>query len=488
MNGKGEFFEDRIVAWFVAATVAWALFGMLAGLYLAAEMVWPILNWDLPGLTFGRLRTVHTNSVVFGFGGSALIGTSFYSVQRTCRARLFAPRAAWFVFWGWQAGLALAMATLFLGMNSGKEYAEFEWPLDIAVAILWIAYAVVFFGTIAKRKVRPIYVSNWFYGALIIVLTMLHVVNSLALPVGVFKSYSVYAGSRDAIVQWWYGHNAVGFFLTGGFLGMMYYFLPKQAGRPIWSYRLSIIAFWAFVYTYIWAGPHHLHYSAIPDWVQNLGVVMSIILLAPSWATMVNGIMTMAGAWQKLRTEPSLKFIVLSLAFYGLATFEGPMMAIKSVNVVSHFTDWTVGHVHSGALGWNAFVTFGALYFLAPRLAGRPLASARAANWHFWLALAGVMLYILAMWGAGVTQGLSWLSLDEFGEVKYSFAQIMVAVKPYYFMRFVGGALFFAGAVLMAWNLWATARGARTVAVAVPAAATTATTATAAAATTTATA
>ena len=468
-NGGGGVFEDRIAAAFVGAAILWALFGMTAGVWLAAEMVWPALNLDQPWLTFGRLRTVHTNSVVFGFGGSALIGTSFYTVQRTCHVRLFAPKVAWTVFWGWQAGLVLGMLTLFMGITGGKEYAELEWPLDIAIAILWVAYAVVFFGTIAIRKIRPIYVSNWFYGALIIVTAMLHIVNNLELPVTLTKSYSIYSGAQDAIVQWWYGHNAVGFFLTGGFLGMMYYFLPKQAGRPIWSYRLSVIAFWAFVFSYIWAGPHHLHYHAVPEWVQSVGVVMSLILLAPSWASMINGVMTMSGAWEKLRTEPSLKFIVLSLAFYALATFEGPMMAIRSVNAVSHFTEWTIGHVHSGALGWNAFITFGVLYYLVPKLFGRELHSRGMATVHFFLGLSGVALYIVAMWGAGVTQGLLWLSLDETGEVKYSFAEVMRAVSPYYLMRLVAGVLFLAGAFLMTWNLWKTASGAR-VAVARPAA------------------
>ena len=463
MNATTEFFEDRVVTAFAAAAVVWALFGMLAGVYLAAEMVWPALNLDQPWLTFGRLRTVHTNAVIFGFGGSALIGTSLYSVQRTCHRRLFMPRLSWAVFYGWQAGLALAMVTLFMGINSAKEYAEFEWPLDIAVALLWIAYAVVFFGTIARRRIEPIYVSNWFFGALIIVVAMLHVVNSMALPVSLVKSYPLYAGARDAVVQWWYGHNAVGFFLTGGFLGMLYYFLPKQTGAPIWSYRLSVVAFWAFVYSYIWAGPHHLHYNAIPDWLQSLAMVMSLILLAPSWATMLNGIMTLSKSKTPWRTDPALKFIALSLAFYGLATFEGPMLAIKSINAVSHFTDWTIGHVHSGALGWNAFVTFGTLYFLVPRLFGRKLYSARLANLHFTLALSGVLLYIFAMWGAGVTQGVQWLSLDDAGEVRYSFTQVMDAMAPYYAARLLGGLLFLAGAALMAWNFHMTARGADTV-------------------------
>ncbi len=440
-------------------TILWALFGMTAGVWLAAEMVWPALNFDLPWLTFGRLRTVHTNAVVFGFGGSALIGTSFYIVQRTCRARLFAPSLAWGVFYGWQAGLAAGMVSLFWGINTGKEYAELEWPFDIAIALVWVAYAVVFFGTIARRKIAPIYVANWFYGALIIVVAMLHIVNSMEMPVSATKSFPLYAGSQDAIVQWWYGHNAVGFFLTGGFLGMMYYFLPKQSGQPTWSYRLSIVAFWGFVFTYIWAGPHHLHYSAIPDWVQGLGMVMSVILLLPSWGTMVNGIMTMSGAWGKLRANPSLKFTVLALAFYGLATFEGPMLAIKSVNVISHFTEWTVGHVHSGALGWNAMITFGALYYLVPVMSGRALHSVRLANWHFALSIGGVMLYILALWGAGVTQGLLWLSLDDNGEVKYSFVEVMRAIAPYYAVRLLGGVLFLGGTLLMTYNFGMTIFG-----------------------------
>ena len=461
-------YADTVVTAFIAAAMAWALFGMTAGVYLAAELVWPALNADLPWLTFGRLRTVHTTAVIFGFGGSALMATALYSVQRTSHCTLFAPGVAWFVFIGWQLGLITGVFTLFAGINSGKEYAELEWPLDLAVAAVWVAFGVTFFGTIARRRIKHIYVSNWFYGALIIVVAMLHIVNSLALPASLDKSYSLFAGSQDAVVQWWYGHNAVGFFLTGGFLGMLYYFLPKQAGRPIWSYRLSIIAFWAFVYSYIWAGPHHLHYNAIPDWVQNLGMVMSLILLAPSWATMVNGVMTMSGAWRKLGADPALKFIVLSLVFYGLATFEGPMLAIKSVNAVSHFTEWTIGHVHSGALGWNALVTFGALYFLVPRLVGRNLYSVRLANAHFVLAIAGILLYTLAMWGAGVTQGLLWLSLDEAGEVKYTFAEVMRAIAPYYQLRLLAGLLFLAGTALMAWNLWRTVQGAATLTVMPP--------------------
>lgn len=448
-------YDDRAVGPFIFCAMLWALVAMGAGVWLAAEMSFPALNFNQPWLSFGRLRTVHTNAAIFGFGGSALMAASLYSVQRTCRARLFCPSLALFVLVGWQLIIVFGAAALFLGINQGKEYAELPWPIDIMVAVVWVCYAAVFFGTLARRNIRAIYVSNWFFAAFIIVVAMLHIVNSLAIPLGWGSSMPVYAGAQDAVVQWWYGHNAVGFFLTGGFLGMMYYFLPKITGRPIWSYRISILAFWSFTFTYIWAGPHHLHYNAVPDWVQSLGMVMSLLLLAPSWGTMVNGVMTISGAWHKLKTEPALKFIAMSLAFYGLATFEGPMMAIRSVNVVSHFTEWTVGHVHSGALGWNAFVAFGALYYLAPALAERPLYSRRLADIHFYLGLAGVVIYMLAMWGAGVTQGLLWLSLEE-GETRFGFTAIMEAIAPYYLMRLAGGIMFFTGAALMAWNLWKT--------------------------------
>lgn len=466
------YYRDRIVTTLTVFAMIWAIIGMSAGVYVAAELIWPTLDFGEPWLSFGRLRTFHTNVVIFGFAVSALMATAFYSVQRTCHVPLFAPALAWFVGLAWQAAILVGGLSLLEGYTTAKEYAELEWPFDIAIAVVWVCFGIVFFGTIARRKIKPIYVSNWFYGALIIVVAMLHIVNSLAIPVTLTKSYSFYAGSQDAIVQWWYGHNAVGFLLTGGFLGMMYYFLPKQADRPLWSYRLSIIAFWAFTYSYIWAGPHHLHYSAIPEWVQSLAMVMSLILLAPSWATMVNAIMTVSGAWQKLKTEPALKFIVLSLAFYGLATFEGPMMAIRSVNVVSHFTDWTIGHVHSGALGWNALVTFGTFYFMVPRLMGTRLYSDRLANVHFWLALAGIMFYIFAMWGAGVTQGLLWLSLDKFGNLLYSFTDIMATMPPYYLLRLVGGVLFLLGTILMGFNLFMTIAGHQTVRVRPPVAAT----------------
>ncbi len=463
INPSKDTYHDRVVTTLVVCSILWAVAAMTAGVYLAAELVWPTLDFGQPWLSFGRLRPLHTNGAIFGFGVSALMGTAFYSVQRTCHVPLFLPGLAWFTAIAWQFCVLLGGLSLLAGINAGKEYAELEWPFDIAITIVWVCFAVVFFGTIARRKIKSIYVSNWFYGALIIVIAMLHIGNSLAMPVTLFKSYSLFAGAQDAILQWWYGHNAVGFLLTGGFLGMMYYFLPKQSEQPIWSYRLSIIAFWAFTYSYIWAGPHHLHYNAIPEWVQSLGVVMSVILIAPSWATMINGIMTVSGASRKLRTDPALKFIVLSLAFYGLATFEGSMMAIKSVNVVSHFTDWTIGHVHSGALGWNALIAFGTFYFLVPRLVGRELYSVKLANVHFWLALAGTMLYVLAMWGAGISQGLLWLSLDEFGELRYSFRDIMASMPPYYLLRLVAGITFLSGAVLMTFNLFKTISGAKTI-------------------------
>ena len=450
---------DHVVKTLVMFSVFWAIAGMFAGVYVAAELVWPSLHFEQAWLSYGRLRTLHTNVVIFGFGVSALMGTAYYSVQRTCHVPLYAPNLAWATCWLWQIAILFGGISLLAGFNSSKEYAELEWPFDIAITIVWVCFAIVFFGTIVKRKIKEIYISNWFYGGLIIVIAMLHIVNNLAIPVTFTKSYSLFVGAQDAIVQWWYGHNAVGFLLTGGFLGMMYYFLPKQAERPIWSYKLSIVAFWAFTYSYIWAGPHHLHYNAVPEWVQNLGMLMSLLLLAPSWASMINGIMTVSTAWEKLRTDPALKFIVLALAFYGLATFEGPMLAIKSVNIISHFTDWTIGHVHSGALGWNALITYGTFYFLVPRLVGVELYSVKLANIHFWLALAGTILYVFAMWGAGVSQGALWLSLDEFGELRYSFNEIMQAMYPYYLLRLVAGCIFLLGTLLMAYNFYKTIAG-----------------------------
>jgi len=463
-----QYYQDGVVTRLVQFSVAWAVIAMSVGVYIAAELVFPTIDFGQQWLSFGRLRPLHTNGIIFGFGVSALMGTAFYTVQRTSHVTLFAPKLAWFCCYAWQLTVLLGGLSLLAGWTSAKEYAELEWPFDIAITVLWVCFAIVFFGTLARRKIKPIYISNWFYGALIIVVAMIHIVNSLAIPVTISKSYSLFAGAQDAIVQWWYGHNAVGFMLTGGFLGMMYYFLPKIANRPLWSYRLSIVAFWAFTYLYIWAGPHHLLYNAIPEWVQSLTVVMSLMLLAPSWATMINGIMTVSGASEKLRVDPALKFIVLSLAFYGLATFEGPIMAIKSVNVVSHFTDWTIGHVHSGALGWNAMVTYGVFYYLVPRLAGKKLYSIGLANLHFWLALAGTMLYIMAMWAAGVSQGLLWLSMDEIGELSYSFKDIMASMAPYYGLRLIAGLIFLSGTILMAYNFYMTLKGRESVIVRPP--------------------
>lgn len=466
-NGQ-EIYHDRVVARLIQFSLFWVIVAMAVGVYLAAEFIWPGLDFGQFWLSFGRISPLHTNGIIFGFGVSALMATAFYSVQRTSHIPLFMPKLAWFCCYAWQLLVLLGGISLLAGWTSSKEYAELEWPFDIAIAIIWVSFGIVFFGTIANRRIRPIYVSNWFYGGLIIVIAMLHIVNNLAIPVTIGKSYSLYAGAQDAIVQWWYGHNAVGFLLTGSFLGMMYYFLPKHSGQPIWSYRLSVVSFWAFIYSYIWAGPHHLHYNSIPEWVQTLGMVMSLVLLAPSWASMINGVMTVSKAWGKLRTDPALKFIVMSLAFYGLATFEGPMMAIRSVNVVSHFTDWTIGHVHSGALGWNAMITYGTFYYLVPKLVGCELYSKKLANLHFWLAMAGTMLYILSMWAAGVSQGLLWLSVDEFGQLSFSFREIMAAMSSYYGLRLIAGLIFFAGTILMAWNFFMTMRGQKTVDVTPP--------------------
>jgi cytochrome c oxidase cbb3-type subunit 1 len=435
-------------------TVIWGIVGMSVGVLIAAQLVWPSLNFDIPWLTYSRLRPLHTNAVIFAFGTSALFATSYYVVQRTCQVRLFSDKLAAFTFWGWQLIIVLAAITLPLGLTSSKEYAELEWPIDILITIVWVAYAIVFLGTLVIRKVSHIYVANWFYAGFIITVAVLHIVNSMAIPVSLTKSYSIYSGAVDAMVQWWYGHNAVGFLLTAGFLGMMYYFVPKQAGRPIYSYRLSVVHFWALVSLYIWAGPHHLHYTALPDWTQSLGMVMSIILFVPSWGGMINGIMTLSGAWEKLRYDPILRFLVVSLSFYGMSTFEGPMMAIKSVNALSHYTDWTVGHVHSGALGWVAMVSIGAIYHLIPNLFGQPkMYSVKLINTHFWLHTVGVVLYIVAMWISGVMQGLMWKAVNSDGTLMYSFVQSLEASKPFYFMRFVGGVFIVTGMFIMLYNV-----------------------------------
>ncbi|WP_165311362.1 cytochrome-c oxidase, cbb3-type subunit I [Vibrio ziniensis] len=450
-------YNYTVVRQFTLVTILWGIVGMGVGVLIAAQLVWPQLNFDTPWLTYSRLRPLHTNAVIFAFGTSALFATSYYVVQRTCQTRLFGGPLVAFTFWGWQAIILSAAISLPLGFTSGKEYAELEWPIDIAIALVWVSYAVVFFGTLVKRKTSHIYVANWFFGAFIITVAVLHIVNSMAIPVSMTKSYSIYSGAVDAMVQWWYGHNAVGFLLTAGFLGMMYYFVPKQAERPVYSYRLSIVHFWALISLYIWAGPHHLHYTALPDWTQSLGMVMSLVLFAPSWGGMINGIMTLSGAWHKLRYDPILRFLIVSLSFYGMSTFEGPMMSIKTVNALSHYTDWTIGHVHSGALGWVAMVSIGSVYHLIPRLFNQErMYSVGLINAHFWLATIGTVLYIVAMWISGVMQGLMWRAVNSDGTLTYSFVESVQASYPFYTVRFIGGFIFLSGMFLMAYNTYKT--------------------------------
>jgi len=455
-------YNDKVVRQFTIMTIVWGVVGMLVGVIIAAQLMWPALNFDVPWLSYGRLRPLHTNAVIFAFGGSALFASSYYVVQRTCHVRLFADKLAAFTFWGWQVVIVLAAITLPLGLTQSKEYAELIWPIDILIAAVWVSYAVVFFGTIALRKVKHIYVANWFFGAFILTVAVLHIVNSLALPTSMVHSYPIYSGVVDAMVQWWYGHNAVGFFLTAGFLGMMYYFVPKQAGRPIFSYRLSVVHFWALISLYMWAGPHHLHYTTLPDWAQTLGMVFSLMLLAPSWGGMINGIMTLSGAWHKLRTDPILKFLIVSLSFYGMSTFEGPMMSIKTVNALSHYTDWTIGHVHSGALGWVAMISIGCVYMLVPRLFGKQeMHSVKAIDIHFWVSTIGVVLYIAAMWMAGVMQGLMWRAVNDDGTLTYTFIESIARTYPFYGVRLLGGLLFLSGMLIMCWNTWRTIRDAK---------------------------
>jgi cytochrome c oxidase cbb3-type subunit 1 len=438
--------------------VVWGVVGMLVGVIIASQLVWPELNLGLPWTSFGRLRPLHTNAVIFAFGGCTLFATSYYIVQRTCHTALFCPKLANFTFWGWQAVILAAAVSLPLGFTQGKEYAELEWPIDLLIAVVWVSYAIVFFGTIGIRRVKHIYVANWFLGAFIIAVALLHIVNSAAMPASLMKSYSAYAGVQDAMVQWWYGHNAVGFFLTAGFLGMMYYFVPKPADRPVYSYSLSIVHFWALIFTYMWAGPHHLHYTALPDWTQSLGMAFSLILLAPSWGGMINGMMTLSGAWHKLRTDPILRFLIVSLSFYGMSTFEGPMMAIKTVNSLSHYTDWTVGHVHSGALGWVGLVSMGSLYYMVPRLFGqKQMHSIKAIELHFWLATVGIVLYISALWISGVMEGLMWRAINADGTLTYTFVESVKAKQPYYIIRVLGGLLYLGGMIIMLWNVIKTA-------------------------------
>jgi cytochrome c oxidase cbb3-type subunit 1 len=452
---------DGVVRFGVIATTFWGVVGFLAGTFIAFQLAFPVLNfeWAQPYMNFGRLRPLHTSAVIFAFGGNALIATSFYIVQRTSAARLWGGNLAWFVFWGYNLFIVLAATGYVLGATQSKEYAEPEWYVDIWLTIVWVAYLAVFLGTILKRKEKHIYVANWFFLSFIVTVAMLHIVNNLSLPVSIFgaKSVQLFSGVQDAMTQWWYGHNAVGFFLTAGFLGMMYYFVPKQAERPVFSYKLSIIHFWALIFLYIWAGPHHLHYTALPDWASTLGMVFSIMLWMPSWGGMINGLMTLSGAWDKLRTDPIIRMMVVSIGFYGMSTFEGPMMSIKAVNSLSHYTDWTIGHVHSGALGWNGMITFGALYFLVPKLWKRErLYSMAAVNWHFWLATIGIVLYAASMWVSGIMQGLMWREVDANGFLVNSFADSVAAMHPMFIVRALGGVMYLTGGIIMAANLWLT--------------------------------
>ncbi len=474
MEAQVEKYNFEVVRWFTVAAVVYLVVGTLIGVYIAAELAWPWLNLNSEYLSFGRLRPLHTNAVIFAFGGCALMATGFYSVQRTCGTKLWSDKLAWFVFWGWNLIIVSAVITLPLGLTQGKEYAELEWPIDLLIAVVWLAFSFNFFMTVASRKTSHIYVSNWFYMGMMVMITYLHVVNSLAIPVSLFKSYSVFSGVQDAMIQWWWGHNAVGFYLTAGFLGIMYYFVPKQAGRPVFSYRLSVIHFWALMFGYVWLGAHHLQYTALPDWTGSLGAAVSLAMIIPSWGGAVNGMMTLSGAWDKLRDDYILRFLIMSLAFYAMSTFEGPVMSAKTVNALSHYTDWTVGHVHSGALGWVAMVAAGALYHLVEKLWNTRMYSAKLVNLHFWMATIGAVVYITAMWVSGIMQGLMWRDYDEFGTLTYTFAESVAAMHPYYAMRTIGGVIFWAGGVVMLYNTVMTIRqavSARSVSTAAPASA-----------------
>ncbi|HKU55105.1 MAG TPA: cytochrome-c oxidase, cbb3-type subunit I [Rhizomicrobium sp.] len=455
-------YADAVVKAGVGASVFWGIAGMLVGVIIALQLSFP--QWfyfaDLPWTNFGRLRPLHTSAVIFAFGGNVLIATSFYVVQRTCRARLFGGSLSWLVFWGYNIFIVLAGTGYLLGITEGREYAEPEWYADLWLTVIWVCYLVTFLGTLMRRKEPHIYVANWFYLAFIVTIAVLHIVNNFSMPVSLLetKSYSLFSGVQDALIQWWYGHNAVGFFLTAGFLGIVYYFIPKRAERPVYSYRLSIIHFWSLIFIYIWAGPHHLLYTALPEWAQTLGMTFSIILWMPSWGGMINGLMTLSGAWDKLRTDPVLRMLVVSVAFYGMATFEGPVMSIKAVNALSHYTNWTIGHVHSGALGWVGYVSFGALYCLVPWLWKKKLYSNALVEWHFWISTLGIVLYITSMWVAGIMQGLMWRAYNEFGFLEYAFSEVVQSMHPYYIIRALGGLLYLAGTLIMAFNLWKTVR------------------------------
>ena len=461
-NSTSPVYNDGIVKLFTVATMFWGIAGFTVGVLIALQMAFPELNFE-PYLAFGRLRPLHTSAVIFAFGGNALLGTSYYVVQRTCRTRLWGDGMASFTFWGYQIFILMAGLGYLAGVTQGKEYAEPEWYADLWLTIVWVAYLVVFLMTLTKRNEKHIYVANWFYLAFIITVAILHLGNNMALPLSLTstKSYPVWAGVQSAMIQWWYGHNAVGFFLTAGFLGMMYYFVPKRAERPVYSYRLSIVHFWSLIFIYMWAGPHHLHYTALPDWAQTLGMTFSIMLWMPSWGGMINGMMTLSGAWHKLREDPVLRFMIISLSFYGMSTFEGPLMSIKAVNSLSHYTDWTIGHVHSGALGWVAFITFGALYYLIPRLWGQRLYSMRLVNTHLWIATIGIVVYICAMWVSGIMQGLMWRDYDAMGFLEYSFVETVMAMHPFYVLRAIGGGLFLLGALIMVYNFIKTIKGER---------------------------
>ena len=457
-----ETYDDRVIRLFLMAAAIWGVVGMSIGVLAAAQLAWPALNFNTPWLTFSRIRTNHTFGVIFAFGGSALMGTCYYIVQRTGHVRLALGKLAMFTFWGWQAACFLSMATIPFGITQNKEYAEPEWPIDILIAAVWVAFGVVFFTTLAKRRIRHIYVANWYYGALIIAVALLHIVNNLALPVSLTKSYPIYSGALDAMVQWWYGHNAVAFFLTAGFLGMMYYFVPRQAQQPLWSYRFSIVNFWALISIYMWAGSHHLLYTALPDWVQSVGMVFSVVLVMPSMGSAANGLMTFNGSWGKFRTDPAAKFMIIALVFYAISTLEGSSMAVRSINSLTHYTDWTVAHVHAGAIGWVAMITIGSLYAMAPRALDRPaMHSHSAMNLHFWLHVSGLLIYLLSMYAAGLTEGLMWRATNPDGSLTYDFLSSLIAIKPFYIVRFLGGLLVLSGMVVMAWNLWHTAAHAR---------------------------
>lgn len=452
-------YDDRIVRYFSWATLIWGAVGMLVGVTIAAQLIFPNLSMGLPFLSFGRLRPLHTNAVIFAFAGNAIFAGIYYSLQRLSKARMFSDSLSWIHFWGWQAIIVSAAITLPMGFTAAKEYAELEWPIDIAITLVWVIFAVNFFGTLIRRREKHIYVAVWFYIASILAVAVLHIVNSMAVPVSLFKSYSAYAGVHDALVQWWYGHNAVAFFLTTPFLGLMYYFMPKAANRPVYSYRLSIVHFWSLVFIYIWAGPHHLFYTALPDWAQSLGMAFSVMLWMPSWGGMINGLFTLKGAWEKVREDAILKFMVAAVTFYGMATFEGPLMSIKSVNALSHYTDWTIGHVHSGALGWNGFLTFGMLYWMMPRLYKTKLYSQSWATTHFWLGLSGIILYVFSMWGAGVSQGLMLKAISPEGKLVYpEFMETLLAIQPFYYVRLIAGLMYLGGVLLGIYNLLKTAQ------------------------------